>query len=231
MKKHLVVLTGAGISAESGLRTFRDNDGLWEEYNVYEVATPEAWLSDPKLVLEFYNQRRKQLLHASPNGAHKILAELEDRFVVSIITQNIDDLHERAGSSKVLHLHGELKKARSTIDPLHIVDIDGWELNFGDLCPRGGQLRPHVVWFGEDVPMMHQAAQITATGDILWIVGTALNVYPAASLTHYVDHATPIYVVDPAEVPISDSAIHIMKPATKGMEELQPALIEQYGNK
>lgn len=231
MKKHLVVLTGAGVSAESGLRTFRENNGLWEEYNVYDVATPQAWNSNPKLVLEFYNQRRKQLFEALPNTAHKILADLEDRFFVSIITQNIDDLHERAGSSNVLHLHGELKKARSTLNAKYVVPINGWELNIGDTCPQGGQLRPHVVWFGEDVPMMEQAAEITSTADILLVAGTSLNVYPAAGLVDIAPPAVPVYVVDPSEVPIANNAIHIQKPATTGMEEFKQRLIELYVNK
>ena len=231
MKKHLVVLTGAGVSAESGLRTFRDNNGLWEEYNVYEVATPQAWHSNPELVLEFYNQRRKQLLEVLPNAAHKILANLEDRFIVSIITQNIDDLHERAGSSNVLHLHGELKKARSTINSKYVVPINGWELTLGETCPQGGQLRPHVVWFGEDVPMMYRASEITSTADVLLIVGTSLNVYPAAGLVDVAPRSAPVYVVDPSEVPISSRAVHIQQPATKGMTELKERLIELYANK
>jgi NAD-dependent deacetylase len=231
MKKHLVVLTGAGVSAESGLRTFRDNNGLWEEYSVYEVATPQAWNSNPELVLEFYNQRRKQLLEVLPNAAHKILANLEDRFIVSIITQNIDDLHERAGSSNVLHLHGELKKARSTINSDYVVTINGWELKKGEKCPQGGQLRPHVVWFGEDVPMMYQAAEITASADILLVVGTSLNVYPAAGLVDIVPKSTPIYVVDPSDVAVTNNAVHIKQPATKGMVELKERLIKLYSNK
>jgi NAD-dependent deacetylase len=230
MKKHLVVLTGAGVSAESGLRTFRDNNGLWEEYNIYEVATPEAWHSNPERVLEFYNKRRKQLFEAKPNRAHEMLAELEDNFDVHIITQNIDDLHERAGSRNVLHLHGELKKARSTINESHVVEIDGWELKPGDLCPYGSQLRPHVVWFGEDVPLMNRAAEITATADILLIIGTSLNVYPAAGLVHLLAEETAIFVIDPSEVPLSNKAIHIKKTATLGMHELKNTLIEQYAN-
>ncbi len=230
MKQHLVVLTGAGISAESGLRTFRDNNGLWEEYSIYDVATPEAWESNPKLVLEFYNQRRQQLFKAEPNEAHAVLKDLEDSFFVSIITQNIDDLHERAGSTNVLHLHGELKKARSTVNPNVIVTLDNWQLNWGDLCPEGSQLRPHVVWFGEDVPMMVEASRIASQADIMLVVGTSLNVYPAASLVHFVNPGIPLYVVDPSPVQISGSAHHIQEKATTGMQKLKHILTEQYGN-
>ena len=230
MKQHLVVLTGAGISAESGLRTFRDNNGLWEEYSIYDVATPEAWESNPKLVLEFYNQRRQQLFKAEPNEAHAVLKDLEDSFFVSIITQNIDDLHERAGSTNVLHLHGELKKARSTVNPNVIVTLNDWHLNWGDLCPKGSQLRPHVVWFGEDVPMMVEASKIANQADILLVVGTSLNVYPAASLVHFMNPGIPLYVVDPNPVQISGSAHHIQEKATTGMQKLKHILTKQYGN-
>ena len=226
MKQHLVVLTGAGISAESGLRTFRDNNGLWEEYSIYDVATPEAWDSNPKLVLKFYNQRRQQLLKAEPNTAHAMLKELEDSFFVSIITQNIDDLHERAGSTNVLHLHGELKKARSTVNPNSIVTLKGWQLNWGDLCPEGSQLRPHVVWFGEDVPMMVKASKIASQADIMLIVGTSLNVYPAASLVHFVNPGTPLYVVDPNPIQISGPVNHIQEKATTGMQKLKHILTQ-----
>lgn len=214
-KEHIVVLSGAGMSAESGLKTFRDSGGLWEEYDVYEVATPEAWAADPKKVLHFYNLRRRQLLTAEPNDAHKALVELESLAEVSIITQNIDDLHERAGSSQVLHLHGELRKARSVNDPELIMDIDGGDLNFGDLGPDGAQLRPHVVWFGEMVPMMEPAAQIVESADRLLVIGTSLNVYPAASLVHAVYPGTPIHVFDPGSmdhVPIT-GAEHIRESA------------------
>ena len=194
--KKLVVLTGAGISAESGIKTFRDANGLWEGHDVMEVASPEGFKKNPELVLEFYNQRRRQLLEVSPNLAHFNLVELEKQFEVSIITQNIDDLHERAGSSNVLHLHGELLKVKSIRDETYIIP---WkkDLILGDNCPKGNQLRPHVVWFGEMVPMLEKAAQITMQADILVIIGTSMQVYPAASLINYVSQNTPIYFIDP----------------------------------
>ena len=194
--KKLVVLTGAGISAESGIKTFRDANGLWEGHDVMEVASPEGFRKNPELVLEFYNQRRRQLLEVSPNLAHFNLVELEKQFEVSIITQNIDDLHERAGSSNVLHLHGELLKIKSIRDETYIIP---WkkDLILGDNCPKGNQLRPHVVWFGEMVPMLEKAAQITMQADILVIIGTSMQVYPAASLINYVSQNTPIYFIDP----------------------------------
>lgn len=195
--KTIVVLTGAGISAESGIRTFRDSGGLWEEHRIEDVATFDAWRRNPSLVMEFYNQRRKQLLEAKPNPAHYALARLENYYEVHIVTQNVDDLHERAGSSKVLHLHGELKKARSTVDPSLIYDIEGWELKLGDHCEKGSQLRPHIVWFGEDVPMIGPAADLCSGADIFMVVGTSLNVYPAAGLIHYVPGSSLKYLVDP----------------------------------
>ncbi|NNC49365.1 MAG: NAD-dependent deacylase [Flaviramulus sp.] len=196
MKKHIVVLTGAGMSAESGIKTFRDADGLWEGHDVTKVATPEGFAMNPEMVLDFYNQRRKQLLQVIPNQAHYDLAELENHFEVSIITQNIDDLHERAGSSKVFHLHGELLKVRSTYDNN---DIKDWtsDLVLGDTCKKGYQLRPHIVWFGEDVPMMEKAIEICETADILVIIGTSMQVYPAAGLIHYVPQNTQRYFIDP----------------------------------
>jgi len=198
-----VVLSGAGMSAESGLRTFREMGGLWEEYDVYEVASPAAWQKDRALVLRFYNERRKQLLEVEPNLGHFGLAELENDFEVWIVTQNVDDLHERAGSSRILHLHGELKKSRSTADPGLIYEIDGWKLGEGDLCEKGSQLRPHIVWFGEAVPAIEEAARIVASADIFVIIGTSMNVYPAAGLINYVPDTTPIFVIDPNEVPIA----------------------------
>ncbi len=200
--KTVVVLTGAGISAESGISTFRDSGGLWDKYEIEEVATPEAWQKNPGLVLEFYNQRRKQLHEVEPNAAHYALAEMEKQFNVKIITQNVDDLHERAGSTNVLHLHGELKKVRSSIDPDLIYELEGWELKKGDKCEKGSQLRPHVVWFGESVPMIEPAAEISAEADIYLIVGTSLNVYPAAGLIHYVKEDTPVYLIDPKAEPV-----------------------------
>ena len=194
--KKLVVLTGAGISAESGIKTFRDADGLWEGHDVMEVASPEGYLENPELVLDFYNQRRKQLLEVFPNKAHYNLAKLENYFDVEIITQNVDDLHERAGSSKVIHLHGELLKVRSAVNESNVLD---WrkELVLGDLCSEKSQLRPHIVWFGEMVPLLEKAIKITQTADILVVIGTSMQVYPAASLIDYIKPNTPIYFIDP----------------------------------
>lgn len=224
--KHIVVLTGAGVSAESGIATFRDSGGLWEGYDVTDVATPEAWKRDPKLVLDFYNMRRKNLLEAKPNEAHRILAQLENHFRVSIITQNIDNLHERAGSSNVLHLHGELLKSRSTLDRNLIYDIDGSELNLGEVCELGSQLRPHIVWFGEDVPKMLEAAEIAQKADILVVIGTSMVVYPAASLINYVASNTPIYIIDPGSTEVNESRVHfINEKATKGMAKLLDILL------
>ena len=194
--KNIVVLTGAGISAESGLKTFRDADGLWEGHDVMEVATPQAFDRNPELVLEFYNQRRRQLLTVEPNEAHKALVKLEAHFNVEIVTQNVDVLHERAGSSKVLHLHGELLKARSVRNELDIVTRKE-DILVGDLCKNGYQLRPHIVWFGESVPMLDTAINITQNADILIIIGTSMQVYPAASLIHFISEGTPIYFIDP----------------------------------
>lgn len=194
--KKLVVLTGAGISAESGIKTFRDADGLWEGHDVIQVASPEGFAANPELVLDFYNQRRKQLLEVKPNKAHFSLVELEQFFDVEIITQNVDDLHERAGSTKVTHLHGELLKVRSTVDKSIVLD---WEkdLNLGDVCSNGNQLRPDIVWFGEMVPMLEKAIEITQKAAILVIIGTSMQVYPAASLIDYILPNTPIYFIDP----------------------------------
>lgn len=225
--KTLVVLTGAGISAESGLKTFRDMGGLWEEYDISEVATPEAWMANRALVLRFYNERRKQLLETSPNAAHRSVAELEKYFHVRIITQNVDDLHERAGSSNILHLHGELRKAMSTKDPSLVYDINGWELKEGELCEKGSQLRPFVVWFGEAVPAMEEAMEITRQADIFAVIGTSLNVYPAAGLIHYLPVKTPVFLVDPNEVsfPGSRNRTHIREKAVAGLEILKEKLI------
>jgi len=200
--KKLIVLTGAGMSAESGISTFRDNNGLWNNHRVEDVATPEAWERNPVLVNEFYNQRRKQLQEVEPNAGHLALVDLEKYYDVQIITQNVDDLHERAGSSKVLHLHGELKKVRSSVDPRLIFELVGWELKMGDLCPKGSQLRPHIVWFGEAVPMIEPAVELAAQADILVVIGTSMAVYPAASLVHYVPAHIPKYYIDPKAFPI-----------------------------
>ena len=199
--KRLVVLTGAGMSAESGIRTFRDADGLWNNYRIEEVASPVAWERDPQLVLDFYNMRRKQLYEVEPNAAHIALAELEKDFDVQIITQNVDDLHERAGSAKVLHLHGELKKVRSTTDEALVYLLDGWELKLGDRCEKGSQLRPHIVWFGEPVPNIMTATAMVQKADIFVVIGTSLKVYPAAGLLHYVPHSVPKYLIDPEAEP------------------------------
>lgn len=196
MKKKLVVLTGAGISAESGIKTFRDSDGLWEGHNVMDVATPEGWYKNPALVLDFYNQRRRQLHEVNPNLGHQTLVELENDFEVTIITQNVDDLHERAGSSRVVHLHGELLKVRSTKNENHILD---WktDLFLGDFDTNGNQLRPHIVWFGEEVPALDEAINITRTADYFAVIGTSLQVYPAAGLISYTKKTTPVFYIDP----------------------------------
>lgn len=225
MKKKLVVLSGAGMSQESGIRTFRDMGGLWEEFDVTEVATPEAWARNPELVMRFYNDRRKQLYECEPNAGHRGLVELEMDFEVSVITQNVDDLHERAGSSSVLHLHGELKKAHSSVDERLIYDIDGWELKFGQLCAKGSQLRPHIVWFGEAVPAMDEAIPVVKNADILVVIGTSLNVYPAAGLVNCTSKGTPIFVIDP-EQPSAfiRNVIYIQEKAGKGVEILKEKL-------
>lgn len=225
MKKKLVILSGAGISQESGIRTFRDMGGLWEEYDIEEVATPEAWRRNPELVMRFYNDRRKQLYECEPNAGHLGLVDLEKDFEVQIITQNVDDLHERAGSSKVLHLHGELKKARSSVDESLIYDIDGWELKFGQKCTKGSQLRPHIVWFGEAVPAIDEAIPLVEQADILVVVGTSLNVYPAAGLVNYVRRGTPIFVIDPQRPDtFMRNVTYIEEKAGKGISILKEKL-------
>ncbi|WP_292946630.1 NAD-dependent deacylase [Olleya sp. UBA1516] len=216
--KHLVVLTGAGISAESGIKTFRGADGLWEGYDVMQVASPEGFANNPALVLEFYNQRRRQLLQVKPNKAHLELANLEKHFKITIITQNIDDLHERAGSTNVIHLHGELLKVRSTKTETNILD---WkkDLNLGDLDSNGHQLRPHIVWFGEAVPLIDKAVEVCATADKLLIIGTSLQVYPAASLIHYVPENTPTFFIDPdPSISSTKNLTVIAETATKGID-------------
>jgi NAD-dependent deacetylase len=228
--KKLVVLTGSGISAESGLLTFRDMGGLWEQYNVQEVASPDAWERDPELVLRFYNERRKVLLESEPNKGHKALVDLEKYFNVQIITQNVDDLHERAGSSNVLHLHGEIRKARSTGDPNLVYDIDGPELNLGDKCEKGYQLRPHVVWFGEAVPAIQEAAQISREADIYAVIGTSLQVYPAAGLVDFVQPEVTIYLVDPGAVrPAGVNNVRFFQEkASTGVPKMKDELISKY---
>ncbi len=195
--KKIVVLTGAGISAESGISTFRDSGGLWEQHRIEDVATFEAWHRNQQLVLDFYNQRRKRLSEVNPNAGHLALVELEKKYHVQIITQNVDDLHERAGSTHVMHLHGELKKVRSTLDSSLVYTLDGWELKKGDLCEKGSQLRPHIVWFGEAVPLIEPAAELASDADVFIVIGTSLNVYPAAGLIYNVKPGTPVYLVDP----------------------------------
>jgi len=224
-KKHIVVLSGAGISAESGLKTFRDSDGLWNGYDVYEVASPEGWYKNPQLVLDFYNARRKDVAVALPNAAHIGLAELERDFKVTIITQNIDDLHERAGSTNVLHLHGEIFKMRSIADENSFFEIRG-DINLGDKAEDGTQLRPHIVWFGEAVPMMEKAAYVLRDCDYFVVVGTSLQVYPAASLLYYVPEGIPRYIID-KKIPVTEkqSNVHVIElPATEGVGELKRVL-------
>jgi len=214
--KKLVVLTGAGFSAESGLATFRDAGGLWEGYKVEDVATPEAWRKDRALVLEFYNQRRKRAREAKPNEGHLILAEMEQEFDVTVITQNVDDLHERAGSTKVLHLHGNLFESRSTLDESLVYPIAGWELKPGDLCERGAQLRPNIVWFGELVLAMEEAVPLVAECDLFLVAGTSLVVYPAAGLLDFVPGGVSTYVIDPKLPAISNRSNHIYIPEKAG---------------
>ncbi len=224
--KKLVVLTGAGISSESGLKTFREMGGLWEEYDVMEVASPQGWQKDRDLVLRFYNERRTQLEGAIPNEGHKGLVDLEKDFDVHIITQNVDDLHERAGSKKILHLHGELTKARSLNDSSLVYDIGYKEINPGDKCEKGSQLRPHIVWFGEAVPAIEEAAQISSEADIYIVIGTSLNVYPAASLVDYAPVHAPIFLIDPnsVEAPINRKVEVIQQGAGEGVEVLKEKL-------
>src|SRR5690606_8731898 len=224
MKKHLVILTGAGMSAENGIKTFRDADGLWEGHDVMDVATPEGFARNPELVLEFYNQRHKQLYEVTPNQAHLDLAVLETTYNVSIITQNVDDLHERAGSTNVIHLHGELLKACSTFDKTAIFECKT-DILLGDVCKKGHQLRPHIVWFGEEVPMIENAMSICETADILVIIGTSMQVYPAASLMHYVPEHTPIFYIDLSPALITKKNLTLIADtATKGVSKLKELL-------
>lgn len=228
-KPHVVVLTGAGISAESGLATFRGMGGMWEEYRIEDVASITAWHRNPALVLEFYNQRRKAAAQAQPNEGHKALAKLEEKYSVTVITQNVDDLHERAGSSNVIHLHGKLSEVRSEKYPDLIFDIGGGAIQVGDLCPRGSQLRPNIVWFGEAVPMIEIAVQIAATADIFLIIGTSLVVYPAAGLVHNAPYRAEKYLIDPhiPELPYGLQLTTIAEPATTGVPKLVNTLLER----
>ncbi|MBC7570481.1 MAG: NAD-dependent deacylase [Spirosoma sp.] len=228
-RRKIVVLSGAGISAESGIPTFRASDGLWENHHIEDVATPEAWERDPTLVQNFYNERRKQALSVTPNAGHYALVKLETQYDVIIITQNVDDLHEKAGSTHVIHLHGELFKSRSSVDESLIYDIAGWEIKAGDHCAKGSQLRPHIVWFGEAVPMMDEALEIADQADIFIVVGTSLNVYPAAGLVYVVNDGVPIYVVDPQTPAMrqTGSVTFIQEPATVGLTQLTEQLMSK----
>ncbi len=223
--KKLVVLSGAGMSQESGLKTFRDMGGLWEQYRVEDVASIEGWYRNPELVMNFYNERRKQLFETQPNAGHFAVAALEKDFDVQIITQNVDDLHERAGSTKVLHLHGELRKARSTTDPDLVYTLDHWELKFGDKCENGSQLRPHIVWFGEAVPAFYDAIPMVEAADILLVVGTSMQVYPAAGLVNYVRPGVPVFVIDPVRPDFyMKNVTYIEEKASVGMNILKSKL-------
>ena len=233
MKRKITVLTGAGVSAESGISTFRDSGGLWENYNVNDVASIEGWYRNPGLVLDFYNHRRKELASAMPNAAHMDIAALEKDYEVTVITQNVDNLHERAGSTRIIHLHGELTKVRPEdccnerdgFSEASVFDIGYGEIRLGDLAPDGAQLRPHIVWFGEAVPKIEAAIDAVEAADILLIVGTSLQVYPAAGLYRYARHDTPIYIIDPKDVPVQDSRItHIRDVATKGVDTFRKFL-------
>jgi len=216
----IVVLTGAGMSAESGIRTFRDSNGLWEEYDVMEVASIDGWHKNPELILRFYNERRKQMFDCQPNKGHLLLAGLEKSFDVQIVTQNVDNLHERAGSTHVLHLHGELTKARSSMYPSLVYNIGDKEIKIGDKCEKGSQLRPYIVWFGEEVPAMEQAVPIVESADILCVIGTSLNVYPAAGLLHYARPGCPVFLIDPNPPHDLPRRVHVIaKGAGEGVEE------------
>lgn len=225
--KKIAVLTGAGISAESGISTFRDSGGLWEKYRIEDVATFQAWQKNRELVLEFYNQRRRQLAEVKPNAAHYALAQLQEKYDVQVITQNVDDLHERAGSSKILHLHGEMVKARSTLDENLVYPIGYKDIKAGDRCEKGSQLRPHIVWFGESVPNIEPAASMVAEADILMVIGTSLAVYPAAGLVHYFRGRKPRYLIDPHadEIRVSPDWTIIPKKAGEGVPPLVAQLL------
>lgn len=225
-RKKIVVLTGAGISAESGIKTFRDSDGLWENHRVEDVASPSGWRKNPALVLQFYNQRRLQLKEVGPNAGHFALAKLEEKYDVHIITQNVDDLHERGGSTKIMHLHGELKKVRSVKNPDLITETDG-EIHLGDVAEDGAQLRPHIVWFGEDVPLIYDAQYLAAQADIFMVIGTSMVVYPAAGLINYTRRGIPIYIIDPKRPPVSGRSdlIFVEKSGTEGVPEIVEQLL------
>lgn len=233
MRKKIVVLTGAGVSAESGISTFRDSDGLWENFRVEDVASIEGWYRNPEVVMDFYNQRRAQLSEVRPNAAHLAIADLEKEYDVTVVTQNVDNLHERAGSTKIIHLHGELTKVRpenccNEMDGFseeRVFDIGIESVHIGDLAPNGAQLRPHIVWFGEAVPKIEAAIDAVEAADILLIVGTSLQVYPAAGLYRYAGPDTPIYIIDPNDVPVRDPRVtHVKDVATRGMEKFRQLL-------
>jgi len=227
-KKKLVVFTGAGISAESGIKTFRDSGGLWEEYQIEDVATFDAWIKNQALVLDFYNQRRRQVADAKPNAAHMMVAELQKDFDVQVITQNVDNLHERAGSKNVLHLHGELMKARSTVDSNLIYDLKTADIHAGDLCEKGSQLRPHIVWFGELVPEMETANEMAKQSDLFVVIGTSLNVYPAAGVINFVSSYAPTWLLDPGDFNLDyiRELKHIKKTAVNGAADLRKELLK-----
>jgi NAD-dependent deacetylase len=229
MKEKIVVFSGAGMSAESGIQTFRDSNGLWEKYRIEDVATPDAWKRNPKLVQDFYNQRRKQILESAPNEAHLLIKSLESRYEVTVITQNIDDLHERAGSTSIIHLHGNITQSKSSGPNKEraYYDIDGWELKLTDLCPEGYPLRPHVVWFGEEVPMYDKAIELIQQADILIVIGTSLQVYPAAGIIHYAPNKCKKFIIDPAVKNLSLPAnFHgIEASATEGLQKVIEILI------
>ena len=228
--RKIIALTGAGVSAESGIPTFRDANGLWKGHDIMDVATPEAWERNPELVLDFYNQRRKAALNVQPNAGHEALAELEKYFEVCVITQNVDNLHEKAGSSHVIHLHGELFKSRSTGKEGLCYDIAGWELKMGDCCEKGFQLRPYIVWFGEAVPMMEQAIEEALSADIFLVIGTSMLVYPAASLINFVGEEVPKYIIDPKlpDLPAHPNLHMIGKKAGEGVPEVAELLKKEF---
>lgn len=227
LMKNIVVLTGAGISAESGLRTFRDSDGLWEGYDIQDVATPQAWSRDPELVQRFYNMRRKDVLGAKPNAAHMALAKLESKYKVTVITQNIDDLHERGGSTDVVHLHGIITRSQSSLNPNLTYPMDGWEIKMGEVCELGSQLRAHVVWFGEDVPMIETAIEICRKAEVFILIGSSLAVYPAAGLVNYLPRNIKKYIIDPKIPEVDSRMIKIEKKASEGVPELVELLLNE----
>lgn len=229
-KKTITILTGAGISQESGIKTFRDSNGLWENHKVEDVASPKGWLQNPELVLKFYNERRRQLAEVEPNEAHKQLVRLEEKYIVNIVTQNVDDLHERAGSSRILHLHGQLTQAKSSGNEKTVKDIGYNDINLGDLCEEGFQMRPNIVWFGESVPMISTAEGLAYDADIFIIIGTSMVVYPAVGLVGWTKPETPIYIIDPNDTPLvgrKGYVTHIKKSATEGVTELVEKLLKQ----